>query len=329
VKAQLLFSDLGLKNDKISWDMDNDGQADLVDNANFIYPFGDSKLHTITYNLPELRGFEDTWFLFDLRVLESELARCELSVESIDNDKRFRFTPKFDELVDASTFNYTIYDKLSDTFVLSNKKESGKSFTHVFETGGQYEIQTSYFTPEGEKGSCLPKPLVVGHIGNRVEFSTRWRQDDLTPFVSAGEDTPVIVDSVNNRIAVNLLPAVLELSIDDIKPDPTADVRLFYDGRQLFEDRDDVYEVNIGNLGEKEMKFVIKTAQGKEEEQVYTVDVSREPLRAKIEATPVVGDDPLTVDLDASISALYDEDDEIVYFTWDFGDGETRQNVSQ
>jgi hypothetical protein len=132
-KAQLLFSDLGLKNDRILWDMNNDGEADLTNNANFIYPFGSSRLHTITYNLPELQGYEDTWFLFDLRVLESELARCELDVDSIDNDKRFRFTPKFDELVDAASFNYTIYDTLSDTFVLSNKKESGKTYTHTFD----------------------------------------------------------------------------------------------------------------------------------------------------------------------------------------------------
>ena len=52
----------------------------------------------------------------------------------------------------------------------------------------------------------------------------------------------------------------------------------------------------------------------------YTVDVSREPVRANIKVEPSVGEDPLTVVLDASISNLYDEDDEIVYFTWDFGD---------
>jgi hypothetical protein len=54
-----------------------------------------------------------------------------------------------------------------------------------------------------------------------------------------------VVDGVNNEIIVNLLPAVLELSIEDVKPDPNAEVRLYYDGRQVFEDRDKVYEVNI------------------------------------------------------------------------------------
>jgi hypothetical protein len=37
----------------------------------------------------------------------------------------------------------------------------------------------------------------------------------------------------------------------------------------------------------------------------------------------------LEVTLDASISPLYDENDEIVYFTWDFWDGQTKDNISQ
>ncbi|USN54346.1 MAG: PKD domain-containing protein [Candidatus Peribacteria bacterium] len=50
---------------------------------------------------------------------------------------------------------------------------------------------------------------------------------------------------------------------------------------------------------------------------------------AALKVDPVVGEDPLTVTLDASISSLYDEEDEIVYFNWDFDDGQTMQNVSQ
>jgi len=33
--------------------------------------------------------------------------------------------------------------------------------------------------------------------------------------------------------------------------------------------------------------------------------------------------------LDASTTTLNDPGDEIVYFTWDFGDGEIKKNISQ
>jgi PKD repeat protein len=38
-------------------------------------------------------------------------------------------------------------------------------------------------------------------------------------------------------------------------------------------------------------------------------------------ANPSVGDEPLEVVLDASFTELNDPNDEIIYFTWDFGDG--------
>jgi hypothetical protein len=85
----------------------------------------------------------------------------------------------------------------------------------------------------------------------------------------------------------------------------------------------------VSTLGSKELKFIVTTAQGNVSEQVYTVNVQRKSVKALIEASPAVGEDPLEVTLDASISPLYDETDEIVYFTWDFGDGETKNNISQ
>lgn len=44
---------------------------------------------------------------------------------------------------------------------------------------------------------------------------------------------------------------------------------------------------------------------------------------------PDKGTEPLTVTLDASTTKLNDATDEIVYFMWDFGDGESTKNISQ
>jgi hypothetical protein len=126
------------------------------------------------------------------------------------------------------------------------------------------------------------------------------------------------LDVVSNVISVNLLPALLEFSVTAVQPDPTAKVQLEYDGKQIFEDRPKVFEVPITTLGKKELKFIVTTAQGNVSEQTYEVVISRQPVKALIDVSPMVGEDPLEVTLDASISPLYDENDEIVYFTWDF-----------
>lgn len=327
-RGQLLFTDLQLDDDRIEWDFDADGQPDITDNTAFEFPFGYSKLYPIYYRLPGIGKYASTWFTFDLRVLESELAQCTLQVEPVDNDKKYKRTAKFDELINVASYQYTIVDTNLDT-VVDKLKDTKNQFTYSFKQGGRYEIQTSYFTPDGKKWSCVSTPLTVWFNWNQVSFDLKWSQDTESPFVRVDEKTPVTLDVVSNAIRVNLLPALLEFTITGVQPDPTAKVQLEYDGKQIFEDRPKVFEVPITTLGKKELTFIVITEQGNETKQTYEVTISRQPVKALIEATPLVGEDPLEVTLDASISPLYDEKDEIVYFTRDFGDGETKENISQ
>lgn len=132
-EGSLVFSDLQLQNNAILWDMTDDNQADIENNANFIYPFGDAKLHTINYQLPEHPFYSEYWFTFDLRVLESNLSQCSLSTQSIDQqEKRWRFVPEFDDLVDVVEYQYTIYDKRRDTFIERNTSVTDERYTYRF-----------------------------------------------------------------------------------------------------------------------------------------------------------------------------------------------------
>ena len=56
--------------------------------------------------------------------------------------------------------------------------------------------------------------------------------------------------------------------------------------------------------------------------------LERKNLVGQLKATKTVGFDPLIVEFDASITKLNDPNDEVVYFTRDFGDGEVRKNTS-
>ena len=331
-RGQKLFTDLGLSNDSIERDLDGDKRIDTKDNATFEYPYTDSQLHTISYRLPELSGWGSTWFTFDLRVVESELARCSLAITEMDAQQRtYRFTPKFDELVQAQSYHYTIYETVQGD-IIEKLKESGETTTFSFPKGGVYTVSASYFTTNGQKGSCESEQVEVGFNGNQVAFDLKWKQAENEPFTAIGEGTPVTLDDESARVTVTTLPAILEFAVTDIQPDPTAELTVLYNERQIFPDHDDVYEVAITSLGEKEFTFQLETKQGEVTEQPYIIDVSRSTVRANLKIEPdTVGEDPFTVTLDASISDLYiqDQDDEIVFFTWDFGDGESRENISQ
>lgn len=160
MRAQRLFTDLSLDTDKIIWDTDGDGVADVTNNASFDLPLTTSKLHSINYQLPGLpTKFKDTWLTFDLRVLESTLAKCDIKIEEVEG-KKYRFKAQFDELTTISKYTYLIYDKQLDTLV--DKIDSNKEdVTYSFRQGGQYEISMMYFTPQAQKGSCNAKDLLV------------------------------------------------------------------------------------------------------------------------------------------------------------------------
>jgi hypothetical protein len=51
------------------------------------------------------------------------------------------------------------------------------------------------------------------------------------------------------------------------------------------------------------------------------VSVKRDDIVPKLIITPdTVGTSPFTVNFDASTTAVNDTNDEIIYFSWDFGD---------
>ena len=119
-----------------------------------------------------------------------------------------------------------------------------------------------------------------------MSFDLSWKQTEDEPFVDAGEGTSVVIDHEKSIIHVGILPAMLELSITDISPDPTAEVQVFYEDRQVFADRPKIYEIPIGTLGTKELRFEITTKQGNKSEQIYTIEVSRASVKADIKVDP-------------------------------------------
>ena len=103
--------------------------------------------------------------------------------------------------------------------------------------------------------------MTVGFAGSTVDFSTKYRQTDAQPYLSVGDDKEVSVDHIARTIQVSTLPVILELSVDQIRPDPDASVQLYYAGRQYFPEREGVYEVQISQLGEYELEFVTTPTQ--------------------------------------------------------------------
>jgi hypothetical protein len=102
---------------------------------------------------------------------------------------------------------------------------------------------------------------------------------------------------------------------------------VFVDGKAIL-NQGTIYAFEVG---ENRTYQVVISAQDIEQdlqkEIPLTFIVQRPDIIGKLLVSPDTGFEPLTVELDASQTELTLPNDTIEYFSWDFGDGETKQNL--
>ncbi|MEI6119263.1 MAG: hypothetical protein WCP92_09000 [bacterium] len=120
------------------------------------------------------------------------------------------------------------------------------------------------------------------------------------------------------------IPTVIKVQVNQISPNtPTATKRLLLDGKQVISTDKNSFEFTIDNNASHEVTLIVEDVpSGAKTEIKIPVRVNRADVVGKLIVTPdTVGTDPFTVKFDASTTILNDTGDEIVSFTWDFGDG--------
>ncbi len=326
-RSERLFSDLGLDDDNILWDFDADGKVDFTNQASFQTSFDESRLHKVAFQLPDLPGRGDTRYQFELRVVESELASCTLDKENT-RDNRWKLTPRFDEDLQIAQYKYTIYDTLNEDVIDTPKGDPKWWLSYNFPDGANYEISMIYITKDGQKWSCKPIEITQWYAGNQAEFVVYHKHNQDDPYAEVDTSTTQAIRD-GEKITTELIPSTFQIQVERTVPDANADVEVFFNGREIFP-TNRVYEFTVNQEWLFDLEFVVTNDKGKSSTQTYPVLTSRNSVEAliKVNGEPV-GEDPFEVELDASVSPLYDEDDEIVFFTRDFGDGEILQKVSQ
>lgn len=322
IRANKIFSDLWLKNNRIDWDLTGNGQVDLSENSIIRHVFENPWLQTIYYRLPERTTYNQIWFPLTVRVDESDATACTI-VESQKSWNTVVLAANFRDRILPRSFTWTIKDTNSPASKIE-KNSTTQELTHTFDQGGRYEVAMNYLTRDGIKWSCSPLTLTIWYDNNIAEFSLSSRKDAS---YTRNQSDDVILSG--NEIIVKDIP--IEFKIHDIvtKPDPNATVDILLDTTPLLPWVDDSYSIELSNLLERKLTLEIITDEWKTSTQEYKIRVARSTVRAMLNVDPIVWEDPMTVTLDASISPLYDPDDEIVFFTRDFGDGKIEKNTSQ
>jgi hypothetical protein len=195
---------------------------------------------------------------------------------------------------------------------------------------GLYAIKLDFVTSDGRPGSCESSNIPVGQADFTVNYDIFYRTAADASWTKVDANTPVVFDG--STLTIQELPTIVQIRITDIQPiSATANTALFFNGAAILASNNNVFELRVNQRNNNTIKIVVDDpARSAKTEQDIAVVVDQAPIVGRLEIRPdTVGNDPFTVTFDASTTVLSDPTDEIVYFSWDFGDGIVKPNISQ
>lgn len=325
--AESLFTDFWLSEYKINWDLDADGKVDQADQVRFSHTYVDPKLHKITFNLP-IQWFADKNYIFYVRVDQWDVPICTLVVDQKDQ-VTYNLSAQFQDTTTVlSDFVWEVVD-VNTNRILSRTPTPKPIADLTLPEASTVFVRLMYETETKKRWSCETDEIVVGAQQYQIfyELSLKWANNKYTRVIN----TKTWTVSLNGDVlTVKELPAIMRLNIREIRPNPkNPDIRVILNNKPIGGSSTNTFDFTIMNPNEQELLIVLKDEVGTTVEKPISIVVDQKKIIGDIKVTPgTVGMDPFEVELDASLTKLTDPDDEIVFFTRDFGDGEVSKNLS-
>ncbi len=317
--ASAVFKDLGLSEYKIIRDFNGDGEQDKQNNVATTFVYNEAKLYNVYVRFPNLNNYIYT---FPIRVEQSDVPVCEILVTKAEG-KNYNVTAKFlDKTVDISNYKFDILDRDNKDKVIETIRNTNGSFSYQFSSAWNYAIQNTFLTEDDKQGQCESDDIQVGVSDFQVNYDTYFKSPQSPQFQKV--TSKGIASFVSGELVLTEIPTIIKFQINQISPNTaTATKKVLLDGKQIIASDANTFEFTIADNKSHEAKIVVEdTPSGAKTEINIPISVDREDLIGKIIVSPnTVGTDPFTVTFDASTTALNDKGDEIVSFTWDFGDG--------
>lgn len=323
--ANSMFSDLGLANTRIRWDLDNDGQIDEErdNDASLAYQLIEDKLHTISYQLPEIGPLR---YSIQVRVLQSDVPICQVSL-----------SPRQDTLYNINTIfqdNQTpiedyVFRILKNGQEVENIRSQQPQVNHDFVHGvGNYVVRVDFVTDEGKTWSCESDDLPLWETEYRVDYALEYKTSQSPEYRTINGEGDVYME--DETIIVRQVPSYIKVTIGQISPrKESTSLKLLVNGSPTVALRENVYEIAINQNQDYNIAIVVSDTGWAETRIPLSLQVKQDSIRWSLVALPdSVGTEPFTVTLDASATQVTDPNDKIVYFTRDFGDGRIETNTT-
>ena len=346
IDTNQIFRDFSTKWYEVEWDMDGDYETDRKWQANFDYSYKMPKVYYVYYKFPEID--DDLWYRFPVRVEQSDRPVCGVEVERFPWTNKFQITTDFVDESSAATissYRYTIQNRTTGK-VIKELRDQDKKINYEFPDKWNYVIILDYVTVDGKQWQCESDLIQLEKETFSVQYSLLYKDSETWRFKEMCNSNS---SEYNNCSEVNLevVPQTYQLVIKSVTPKTINTSKAVYfeessenieNKHSLMED-DDTYEFTVPDEWDYELRiFTTDRSSGMDDStKVIKFKAKKPDIFWILSITSSESDpnerrpisewfEPLTVILDASKTEINVPWDEIIYFTWDFGDGEVKTN---
>lgn len=325
--ATEVFRDFSLSDYNVIWYVTDDGVANGNDIANFTYVYTGAKLYNIKVRFPKLNNF---LYTFPLRIEQSDVPVCEVAYESLWWNKYSLSTSFYDNTSIITEYLFNILDKKNNSKVIDTIKSENGSLQYELPGWGLYAAKVVFLTSVGKQWECESQNIQVWASDFDVLYNVNYKSIWSPQFKPIWSDSWVTLEG--DTISIKEIPTIIQINIASVSPNsPTATKKVLYDGNPVISSDGKNWDITVNTSDDHIISIVVDdfTRWAKTQKDL-NVKINRSDIIWKLIVKPdTVGTDPFDVTFDASTTTLNDSDDEIVYFSWDFGDGEIKKNLSQ
>ena len=327
--AKKIFSDLNLKENLIIWNFD--GETDDIAKENkafFSHTFPEWQLYTVYYRLP-WSAYPRYYYSYPIRTLQSDVPLCTLS-SSKNNDWSYSFEgtrPAW--WSDIENLKFEIYN-INQERVIQTTPVQNPVLNYAFPDNQQYIARLVYNTLDKKKWFCESEIINASSEVYNVKVSLLWKWSKDTiynPFAASGWE----IKLQGNKITATQTPFDIQLRLDSITPKlpQGATVSVQLNKQNMKAESANLFSARVYWPKQQELELFIDDKKWNTVQKNWTIVFNQDSLVWELRADKVTGLDPLTVWFDASAITATKEWDEIIYYSWEFGDGDTKKNVTQ
>jgi len=324
--ASEVFKDFGLNNYKIARDADNDWVVDKENDSSFTFVYKKAQVYNVNFRIPELN---DLLYTFPIRIEQSDVPICEITATELKGSEYSFVTDFIESNETIESYLFSIIDT-KNTKIIDSVKSKNNYIKYSFPWAGTYSIQTTFQTTEWKKWSCDSDNIVVGASSFDIYYDILYKTPSSPSFKIIWDSGKTFLKE--NIITVSEIPTVLQIKLTKVTPETSSSSKkVIIDWEAIISLDDNVFEFTIDQNKEYDLEIVVEDSnRNMKTEKVFSIVVKRDDIIWKILIKPeTVWVEPFEVTFDASVSTINDPNDEIVYFSWIFGDGKEDKNVSQ